>query len=128
MNLTEKQIEEYNESIGKFMNMKTGLTYQLFGENLNLTILDRTRTCCYPHELRFHKDWNWLMEVIEKIEKLPITDNGGVCVSIEHNYCRIYLDDWGQFTDIAIGISKNSKIEATFKAVVNFIEWYNQQK
>ena len=70
MTLTDKQILEGNELIAEFMNMKTGMIYQLMNSNLNLTILDRTRTFCYSHELIFHKDWNWLMTVKNKLETM----------------------------------------------------------
>lgn len=72
-------------------------------------------------ELKFHSDWNWLIEVVEKIESL------GFNVSIEFSTCIItYSDD--DFKEI-IGISDNySKIQAVYNACVAFIKWYNEQK
>ena len=68
-------------------------------------------------ELEFHSDWNWLMEVVEKIESL------GYRIEIVKHICRIYLSN-----KETIIISENTpKIEAVYNAVVEFIKWYNNQ-
>ena len=77
----------------------------------------------YFHErdLKFHKDWNWLMEVVEKIESL------GYKVDIlkweNSQYCGIYLN--GKKIS---GNETNTKIEAVYNACVEFIKWYNENK
>lgn len=74
------------------------------------------------HEpLLFHKSWDWLMPVVEKIDSRTPYDP---CVTIEYNWCSIKVPD-GRFD---IGIIGNSRIEATWKAVVEFIKWYNEKK
>lgn len=71
-------------------------------------------------DLKFHTDWNWLMEAVEKIESL------GYDVFINTTVCRI--TDCGQ-TDFEIEeFTNNSKIEAVYNACVEFIKWYNEQK
>ena len=68
-------------------------------------------------ELKFHSDWNWLMEVVEKIESL------GYRIEIAKHICRIYLSN-----KETIIISENTpKIEAAYNACVEFIKWYNNQ-
>ena len=68
-------------------------------------------------ELNYHEDWNWLMEVVEKIESL------GYRIEIVKHICRIYLSN-----KETIIISENTpKIEAVYNAVVEFIKWYNNQ-
>ena len=68
-------------------------------------------------ELEFHSDWNWLMEVVEKIESL------GYRIEIVKHICRIYLSN-----KETIIISENTpKIEAVYNAVVEFIKWYNNK-
>ena len=68
-------------------------------------------------ELKFHSDWNWLMEVVEKIESL------GYRIEIVKHICRIYLSN-----KETIIISENTpKIEAVYNACVEFIKWYNNQ-
>ena len=68
-------------------------------------------------ELKYHEDWNWLMEVVEKIESL------GYRIEIVKHICRIYLSN-----KETIIISENTpKIEAVYIACVEFIKWYNNQ-
>ena len=67
--------------------------------------------------LKYHEDWNWLMEVVEKIESL------GYRIEIVKHICRIYLS-----SKETIIISENiPKIEAVYNACVEFIKWYNNQ-
>ena len=69
-----------------------------------------------PSELRFHTDWNWLMLAIERIDMI-ITTN----CKINYRSCSIIsLDD-----DVNILEFGDTKIQAVWKAVVNFIKWYN---
>ena len=68
--------------------------------------------------LKYHEDWNWLMEVVEKIESL------GYRIEIVKHICRIYLSN-----KETIIISENTpKIEAVYIACVEFIKWYNENK
>lgn len=59
------------------------------------------------YELKFNTDWNWLMEVVEKIMHTGIAG--------------------GQIADIKDGLI-TANIEAVYNACVSFIEWYNEQK
>ena len=71
----------------------------------------------FIEDLKYHEDWNWLMEVVEKIESL------GYRIEIVKHICRIYLSN-----KETIIISENTpKIEAVHNACVEFIQWYNQQ-
>ena len=71
--------------------------------------------------LPFHNDWNWLMEVVEKIESLEYK----VDISKWENsqYCGIYLN--GKKIS---GNETNTKIEAVYNACLEFIKWYNENK
>jgi len=73
-------------------------------------------------QLKFHKDWNWLMEVVEKIESLDYNFNitsGDATVLINHGV--IYQ------TNI-YRIDGTNKIQAVYNTCVEFIKWYNEQK
>ena len=65
-------------------------------------------------ELEFHSDWNWLMQVVEKIRVLVMEDvtddlyNSGYWDNITHKL--------GEF-----------EIESVYNACVEFIKWYNKQ-
>jgi|Laugrespbdmm15sd_2_1035082.scaffolds.fasta_scaffold03849_2 hypothetical protein len=69
-----------------------------------------------PSNLIFHSDWNWLMEVVEKIESL------GVIVEIRENVCYIETSPNNYYSEL-----EDTKLQATYKAVVEYIKWYNNQ-
>ena len=82
----------------------------------------------------YRENWNSLMSVVEKIESLESPTGGHWGVFISSNSCTI------QDTELHLAIAGKidfayldevilkTKLEATYKAVVNFIEWYNKQK
>jgi hypothetical protein len=58
-------------------------------------------------DLKFDTDWNWLMEVVEKIEKVGKTE---FKFSVEFEKVKL-----------------SSNIESVYNACVEFIKWYNQK-
>jgi hypothetical protein len=60
--------------------------------------------------------WYWLMPVVEEIEGISSTQ-----VNIYTNHCRI-AHKGVDFESLG-----STKIEATYKAVVEFIKWHNQK-
>lgn len=90
-------------------------------------------------DLNYHEDWNWLMQVVEKIENLkPISFLSGrnwigfdvkiyKTFNTQTHYCTIkYLKEGGDMT-IANGFSKITKIEAVYNACTEFIKWVNNE-
>ena len=73
-----------------------------------------------PNLLKYDTDWNWLMPVIDKIESLDLWE-----IDIYRQCCEVVFDL--QFQMSAIVYTGVTKIEATYKAVVKFIKWYNTQ-
>lgn len=73
-------------------------------------------------ELKFNSDWNWLMEVVQKIESLgfdfAIYTGSSVSIINTKNY---------PFKEIVSEGHKN-KIESVYNACLEFIKWYNEQK
>lgn len=74
--------------------------------------------------LYFDSSWDWLMPVVEKIETLkkPVHIHSNGCTIYE--YVRFSIDAGHWFTE-KYG---NSKLEATWLAVVEFINWYNKKR
>ena len=70
---------------------------------------------------KYDSDWNWLMEVVEKIESLNFV------VQIHLNSC--FIKESEHFiNNKAIWRGKNhakTKIEAVYNACIEFIKWYN---
>jgi hypothetical protein len=69
--------------------------------------------------LLFDTDWNWLMEVVKKIEEL------GNDVLITTNYIQIAFDEGEQFIVME---DFNIKITSVYDACIKFIKWYNENK
>ena len=69
---------------------------------------------------KFHSDWNWLMEVVEKIENYNEFTN----VLFTPNGCAIdcYVENGFAFSNDC-----DTKIEAVYNACVEFIKWYNHE-
>ena len=74
--------------------------------------------------LEFHKNWNWLMEVVQKIESLHEANN--VLIGTNLTYVQIH-NKVSNEQETFKGFS-SIKIEATYNACIEFIKWYNQQK
>jgi len=73
------------------------------------------------HESKYHTEWNWLMPVVEKIESL------GYDTELVNR-----LDEGGNFFCINDSIvpqtHAETKLEATYQAVVEFINQYNKNE
>ena len=75
------------------------------------------------NKLKFHTSWDWLMQVVEKIESIKI-ETYKVRVDIYFNCCQINPTHWEQL--ISIYGNKETKIEAVYNACIEFIKWYNE--
>ena len=67
-------------------------------------------------DLKFHLSWKWLMPVVVKIE-----DDLGYTVTISEKACRVSVDD-----DTVFESEADSKMEAVWKAVVDFLGWHKE--
>ena len=74
-------------------------------------------------ELSYDESWDWLMPVVEKIEKM--VNN----VTIDQKYSLIYTGFmFNDKQDFQWQENKGSKLENTYNVVVEFILWYNENK
>jgi hypothetical protein len=86
----------------------------------------------YPHmDLPFHRDWNMLWKVIEKIEDLDPNDRVSHTYSIDicGNGTTAY-NNWSSEKDRIIYRfnTHNNRLQNTFLVVVAFIDWYNEKE
>ena len=128
---------EHNKLIAEFMGVKIGVDSYSYRPGQSDLLKEEN--------LNYHKSWDWLMTVVEKIESLDLKEygyqwegidgkteynNGSICVEIEQDRCWIYmnlsLDPFHTFNEKSRGIRFPTKIEATYIAVVEFIEYYNE--
>jgi len=124
--MTGKEIIEGNKLIAKFMEIKLegkwrdGYDYAL---QHVYRFNDEYYDCTLPTDFGFHFSWDWLMPVVEKIETIKIEEYNinfsimgkAACWTPSH-WCglKTYLAD--------------SKIEAVYMTVIEFIKWYNSNK
>ena len=75
-------------------------------------------------QLKFHTSWDWLIPVIEKIEKLNYDFEilGGCWVIIKD------VDPNRDESTEIIEVSSETKMQTVYNAVCQFIEWYNANK
>ena len=121
-------IEENNKLIAEFMGVFHQLgtyhlpqhkRYEKIGAKIELydTFL--------LEDLSYHTSWDWLMPVVEKIENLDclydftIDKNRGV-IKTKLSADNVFRFNEDYFT--------SSKLEIVYKAVVEFINWYNENK
>jgi hypothetical protein len=80
-------------------------------------------------ELEYHSSWDWLMPVVEKIVN-EVDNEMGWWEAYSEKPFGHQVEIWGR--DVLEPIirvhSKTSLLEATWQAVVQFIQWYNQSK
>ena len=77
-------------------------------------------------ECKYHKSWDWLMPVVDKIESF--TDDLNQCrYNVEIEQCFVCITDNHNSEDI-IELDADKKIDAVYQAVVEFIKFYNENK
>ena len=94
-----------------------------------------------PNGIKFDTDWNWLMDVVDKIESLGATtrvkSNYNQFIKANVHQVTIEIEKgelsegnkvfWGDgFIYQNHSNSNVRKIEAYYESVVNFIKWYEQ--
>ena len=104
--MTQEEILEYNKLCAEFLNLHRDEEVAIYKFN------------AYPYEyLRFNSDWNWIMEVVEAIEKL------GYEIDIFSNCVQICDTPDENYITEAAGKTKK---EAVVQAINQFLIWYNE--
>jgi hypothetical protein len=118
-------IEENNKIISEFMGYhyvpETTLAHDYFmvkGRYIR------------PHGIKFDTDWNWLMEVVEKIETIKI-DKLYFNVQIDKDKVSLFythINEPTKQTEMFFEWGQKNKIANIYKIVVEFVKWYNENK
>lgn len=109
-------IDENNRIIAEFMGDITSLNDEVsFNKN------------CSVNELQYHTSWDWLMPVVEKIESIIFDENNSFNVTIGSSIYCVIQDSNGECYDMTYD-GEESKLAVVYKAVVEFIKWYNTNK
>lgn len=75
-------------------------------------------------QLLFHSSYEWIMDVVEKIESLGYVST---IEQLQHGEHRVFFNKKETLEGVANGArDTESKKIAIYKAVVDFIDWYNK--
>ncbi len=123
INKIDMEIKEGNKLIAEFMgyHRRPDLDDEILGEAYYID----SKLNFYTSKCKYHSSWDWLMPVIEKIEQTKYTDysfnynitGDGICISKFDDGSGVIhsvSNKWGE-----------SKLDASWKCVVEFIKWYN---
>lgn len=110
-----EEVVNGNKIIAKFMGgeFRENLPYTYIKSGWFNTPANNSQHIAQDYDFKYHKSWEWLMPVVEKIEK----ENYGF--KICRKVVEIYLDD---SKETIIHVKEESKIKSLFKAVVEFIK------
>lgn len=76
---------------------------------------------------KYHTSWDWLMPVVEKIEKLNMV--GAVVISRDHCWIHNNKEPLTHENEIVhADLCRNNKLDAVWYSVVLFVKWYNENK
>lgn len=128
-------IKENNKLIAEFLNFKstdkcfiseTGRYYDFYANPKFSCIKEQEiqiesewgfglveQDFLFVEDLKFHSDWNWLMEVVGKIYEIDL-----------------YYDKYIDYNSSMISSGKitlGTRINRVYEQVVEFIKWYNEQ-
>jgi hypothetical protein len=133
MNNTADIIEN-NKLIAQFMGLENYSTDNVIEEDKLRWVLEsdiNKYKSVLSKELKYDSDWNYLMPVIEKIEKLKIEDQieaGFVTIWSRKDGCTIEYKMY-ESSDFYVSTKvTTTKIKAVYDTVVQFIKWYNLNK
>ena len=147
--MTRKEVIEGNKFIAEFMGYEEGFPHRIdkYGyvqvdkgyvipsiTNSQFHEQDSDTHQFSLSELKFYSSWDWIMPCIEKIELIEDSYHGRFVVYISSNNCTIQSTNF-RLDKISVEPSHyfnslygNSKIEAVWVAIVEFIKWYNSCK
>lgn len=116
-------IKDNNKLIAEFMGYKKSIANTWFKDKKIVQL----------SSFKYDSDWNWLMEVVERIEslgvnfwivknKVKLTIVGELAKKLSDSLYDTEFEGY----DFEYYI-EGTKIEATYQAVVEFIKWYNNE-
>lgn len=125
--MTQQKINQYNRRCAKLLDWKKtwyANTPKFFSpkdaENMSNAISVR--------EMKFHLDWNLIIEVVEAIQKIVIEDGDEFCIEF---YKNILGKKTTPTTYVSIGgieVENTDPKTAIVQAIDEFLIWYEQSK
>lgn len=109
-----RTIEDNNKLIAEFMGLVRSSVVDRYWTEKNSEGIGVGQL----KELRYDTDWNWLMKVVDRINALNNV------LSINENY--VYITN-NERSEVLVDVVAGDMLEATYRAVVEFINYYNKQ-
>lgn len=128
--MENKEIVEGNKLIAEFISIKKDLILHC-GKDVNYYLIvvvppnGDDGNWHNEYFLNFHCSWDWLMPVVETVEKHGTIIDINLCLG---KSCRITKGNFKTGIVYTEVIESNSTIEAVYLSVINFIKWYNNGK
>lgn len=110
MTLKHQEITDGNRLISQFM----GSTIEIKQEDVK----DIPLAFLKLEDMKFHLAWKWLMPVIINIE-----EDLGYSTIIDGRTCKVVVDE-----DTIFESEAETKMEAVWRAVVEFLKWNKENK
>lgn len=122
-----KEISEGNKLIAEFMELKSfeDDRYGIMWTNpVSDGVYEKDTS-----ELKYHKSWDWLMPVLEKIEDLDHNPSltHTYRVDITGNGTTIQPNVWSGERWMIRRNSRNNRLWNTWLSIIQFIKWYNEK-
>jgi len=108
--MTEQETLEYNKRCAEFLGWKYSEEKDRWNEDML-----RQYSFVESIDLKFHSDWNWIMEVVEAINKTQNPKQGG---DTTHSTLK---------REVQALLGKSAK-EAVVEAINQFLIWYNNEQ
>lgn len=74
----------------------------------------------------YDKDWNSLMEVVEKIETVETKD--GRTFTIDMHKDNVIINQYGKYNNEIIVTEGGTRLENLYNACVKFVKWWNKEQ
>lgn len=114
---------EQNKLIAEFMGAKMRKNGYFYD---GITFSTGWNTC-RPENMKYHDSWDWLMPVVDKIEALRDEENHQPLVDVHIVQDSATIEGLSSDGVFFTGAGK-TKIASTFDVIVQFIQWYNENK
>lgn len=115
---------EKNKLIADFMGMKAkqrGPGTPLMYDNPTNSFKE-----VHPSCLEFDSSWDWLMQVVEKIEQTETKDGRTFTIDMHKN--NVIINQYGKYNNVIIVGWGDTRIESLYNACVEFVKWYNKKQ
>ncbi len=124
--MTQKKIDTGNEKLAKFLDWYEQDGMESWFKKTEYSIIVAF-TPIHPYrDLPFHRDWNYLMEVLDKIIKVGYGFQFTPSKMMIFDCNKAHHMSRFEASVIPVHYCADTKIEMIWNACVNFVNWYNK--